>query len=69
MTGNHYEPPSGRFCENARTCIKGKNIVSINHFNPFKPNGIPYYSQLDRSVSVLRGVGWYFSFFSNFDRK
>ena len=30
-------------------------------FKPFKPNGISHY-QLDQSISVLRVVGWYFSF-------
>ena len=35
-------------------------MCSINHFNTFKPNGIAYHYQLDRSVSVLRGVGYFF---------
>ena len=34
--------------------------------NPFKPNGISYYYQLDQSISVLRVVGWYF--YSNLNR-
>ena len=34
--------------------------------NPFKPNGIFQSYQLDRSISVLRDVGWYFSFLFKF---
>ena len=33
--------------------------------NPFKPDGISYIYQLDKSISVLRVVGWYF--YSNFN--
>ena len=28
-----------------------------------KPNGISHCYQLEQSISVLRDVGWYFSFF------
>ena len=35
-------------------------------FNPFKPNGISLSYQLDQSISMLRVVGWYFSFLFNF---
>ena len=28
--------------------------------NPFKLNGISHCYQLDQSISILRGVGWYF---------
>ena len=35
--------------------------VVINYVNPFKPNGIANYYQLDKSISVLRDFGWYFS--------
>ena len=38
-------------------------------FNPFMPNGISHRYQLEQSISVLRGVRWYFSFFSSFNRK
>ena len=31
-------------------------------FNPFMPNGISQFYQLEQSFSVLRVVGWYFSF-------
>ena len=34
--------------------------------NPFKPNEIPHSYQLDKSISVLRVVGWYFSFLFKF---
>ena len=30
--------------------------------NPFEPNEISHSYQLDQSISVLRIVGWYFSF-------
>ena len=30
--------------------------------NPFKPNGISHFYHLDQSISLLRVVGWYFSF-------
>ena len=33
--------------------------------NPFMPGGISHCYQLDQSISVLRVVGWYFSFFNN----
>ena len=32
-------------------------------FNPFMPNGISHRYQLKQSISVLRDVRWYFSFF------
>ena len=32
------------------------------HINPFKPNGIPHFYQLDQSISVIR-VQWYIVFF------
>ena len=32
-------------------------------FNPFKPNGIAHYYQLDQSISVLRVVRLYFFIF------
>ena len=34
--------------------------------NPFKPNGISYYHQLDQYISILRVVRLYFSFLSKF---
>ena len=37
-------------------------ICSHWQFNSFKPNGISHCYQLDQSISVLRVVGWYFSF-------
>ena len=38
------------------------------YFNPLMPNGLSLSYQLDQSISVLRVVGWYFSFYSNFNR-
>ena len=35
-------------------------------FNPFMPNGISHRYQLEQSISVLRDVGWYFSFLFKF---
>ena len=44
-------------------------LVLCVEFNPCKPNGIFHYYQLDRFISVLRVVRWYFfHFYSNFDR-
>ena len=34
--------------------------------NPFMPNGISHPYQLEHSISVLRNVGWYFSFLFKF---
>ena len=34
--------------------------------NPFMPNGISHQYQFEESVSVLRDVGWYFSFLIKF---
>ena len=41
-------------------------LISICYLNPFKPNGISHYNQLDYSFSFLTVVGWYFSFSFNF---
>ena len=38
-------------------------------FNPLMPNGISHRYQLEQSISVLRDVRWYFSFYSSFNRK
>ena len=38
-------------------------------FNPFMPNGISHRYQLEQSITVLRDVRWYFSFYSSFNRK
>ena len=35
-------------------------------FNPFMPNGISHCYQLEQSISVLRGVSWYFSILFKF---
>ena len=36
--------------------------------NPFKPNGVSHCYQLEQSIFVSIDVGWYFSFYSNFNR-
>ena len=36
-----------------------------NTVNPFTLTGISDYDQFDQSISVLRVVGWYLSFYSN----
>ena len=33
----------------------------------FKLNGNHHYYQLDQSIFILRAVGWYFSFYLNFN--
>ena len=38
-------------------------------FNPFMLNGISHRYQLEQSISVLRDVRWFFSFYSSFNRK
>ena len=38
----------------------------IKYFNPFKPNGISHFYQLNQSISVLRDVRLYFSFILKF---
>ena len=35
---------------------------SSRSINPFMPNGIPHSYKFDQPISVLRVVGWYFSF-------
>ena len=49
------------------------NLASLDScpwmLNPFKSNGISQNYQFEQSISVLRDVGWYFSFVSsNFNR-
>ena len=34
----------------------------IQPVNPFMPNGISLYYQLEQSISILRDARWYFSF-------
>ena len=48
--------------------IKLFTVHSIGPLNPFKPNGVSRPYPLDQSISVLRVVGWYFSFYSQFNR-
>ena len=42
--------------------------IFFNDEVSFKQNGISHYFQLEQSISALRNVGWYFSFYSNFNR-
>ena len=60
MQGTHYAPRGSILCR--------EHFVALQCpiFNPFKPNGISYSYQLDQSSSVLRVVGWYFSFLFKF---
>ena len=44
------------------------DLTSVCVFNPFKPIGISHDYQLDRSISILRVVGWYFLFLFKFVR-
>ena len=42
-----------------------QRIIIVHYaFNPFKLNGISHSYQVDQSISILRIVGWYFSFYS-----
>ena len=61
MQGTQYAP-------GAIMCKEHFVALQCPIFNPFKPNGISYSYPLDQSISVLRVVGWYFSFYSNFNR-
>ena len=36
--------------------------------NPFKPNGVSHCYQLEQYIFVSIDVGWYFLFYSNFNR-
>ena len=38
------------------------NEILDTHINPFKPKKISHQHRLDQSISILRVVGWYFSF-------
>ena len=41
------------------------SLFKKSYINPFKPNGISHYYQLDQFISALRVVRWYFSFLFN----
>ena len=47
-------------------CWKPCENLAYTLFNPFKTNNIYHRYQLEQSISVLRDVGWYFSFSINF---
>ena len=47
--------------------IQFQYCYRIECLNPFKPNGISHYYQLDQYISVLRDVGSIFHFYSNFN--
>ena len=40
------------------TNFEGKSICTHYLLNPFKPNGIAYFHQLDQSINVLRVLRW-----------
>ena len=42
--------------------------LELFKLNPFKPNGVSHCYQLEQSIFVSIDVGWYFSFYSNFNR-
>ena len=42
--------------------------LELSKLNPFKPNGVSHCYQLEQSIFVSIDVGWYFSFYSNFNR-
>ena len=50
------------------TAESSVKIWMVNIFNAFKPNGISHSDQLEQSISILRDVEWYFSFYSNLNR-
>ena len=52
--------------QNACKGYQQKPLAGKEIFNPFKLNGFAYSYQLDQSISVLRVVGCYFSFLSQF---
>ena len=43
--------------------IFNNTIYNNSLFNPFEPKGISHFYKLDQSISILRVVGLYFSFF------
>ena len=45
--------------------ISGPGSATVN---PFKPNGITHYYQLDQSIFILRVIRLYFSFYQNSNR-
>ena len=56
-----------------KTCHQTRLVPTYSatgyNFDPFIPNGFSHLNHLDEFISNFRVVGWYFSFFSNFDRK
>ena len=42
--------------------------LELSKLNPFKPNRVSHCYQLEQSIFVSIDVGWYFSFYSNFNR-
>ena len=54
------------FISNSYYSIKQVGLFYHMFINPFKPNGISHYYQLDQSISVLRVDGLYFSFLFKF---
>ena len=42
--------------------------LELSKLNPFKPNGVSHCYQMEQSIFVSIDVGWYFSFYSNFNR-
>ena len=56
-------------CDAQKSFLSKMIPLSTNNIgpaNPFKPNGISHCYQFDKSISVLRVVGWYFTFLFKF---
>ena len=51
---------------NFETILVIETMVEIESINPFKPNEITNVYQVYQSITVLRVVGWYFSFLFKF---
>ena len=64
--------PLAKYERRGRLRSKLRFIVTLSScscmLKPFKPNGISCPYQLEQFISLLRVDGWYFSFYSNFDK-
>ena len=61
-------PPTKTLHGPAREILGTYPVCLKAIFYPFKLNGISNYLQFDHPISVLRVVGRYFHFYSNFNR-
>ena len=64
--------PLAKYERRGRLRSKLRFIVTLSScscmLKSFMPNGISYPYQLEQFISLLRVDGWYFSFYSNFDK-